>query len=256
MANSAAVGAEDTYPALQRFLLESGLQRTLKSCEKETVTEGEAVAPPKGKRAKALAEMELVAACQLWLDGRLANGAAAAPVAEAAPKPKQSPKLAPKASPKLVPKSSPKLSPKMSPKLSPKLIAKAEAPSKGKRPLEATEHVAEEAAPATKKSKEDKKDEKDAKEKKVGVPFKRIDEEKWTKAIVDDRLKDNTHTAKVKFGQGAGDSWADKASEDLLKVKGKGFRKEMQKKKKASWRGGGEIDQGVNSVKFPDSEDE
>ena len=39
------------------------------------------------------------------------------------------------------------------------------------------------------------------------------------------------------------------------KVKGKDFRKEMAKKKKASWRGGGAIDQGVNSIKF-DSDSE
>lgn len=38
----------------------------------------------------------------------------------------------------------------------------------------------------------------------------------------DERLLDNTHLAKQKFGLSAGDSWADKASEDLLKVKGKG----------------------------------
>jgi len=42
----------------------------------------------------------------------------------------------------------------------------------------------------------------------------------------------------------------------MLKVKGKGFRKEMAKKKRASWRGGGSIDQGVNSLTFSDSDDE
>lgn len=41
-------------------------------------------------------------------------------------------------------------------------------------------------------------------------------------SIQDDRLLDNTHLAKQKFGGSKGDSWADKASEDLLKVKGKG----------------------------------
>ena len=38
----------------------------------------------------------------------------------------------------------------------------------------------------------------------------------------DERLLDNTHLAKQKFGVSKGDNWADKASEDLLKVKGKG----------------------------------
>lgn len=44
----------------------------------------------------------------------------------------------------------------------------------------------------------------------------------FTLSIQDDRLLDNTHLAKQKFGGSKGDSWADKASEDLLKVKGKG----------------------------------
>ena len=42
-------------------------------------------------------------------------------------------------------------------------------------------------------------------------------------AVEDERLLDNTHLAKQKFGLSKGDNWADKASEDLLKVKGKGF---------------------------------
>lgn len=37
----------------------------------------------------------------------------------------------------------------------------------------------------------------------------------------------------------------------LASVLNSGFRKEMAKKKRSSWRGGGEIDQGVNSIKFP-----
>merc|ERR1712187_900141 len=88
------------------------------------------------------------------------------------------------------------------------------------------------------------------------VGFQRVDAQKWLKTVKDDRLLDNTHKAKTMFGNSQGDSWADKASEDLLKVKGKGFRKEMAKKKKASWRGGGELPQGVNSSKFADSDDE
>merc|ERR1712083_754806 len=109
----------------------------------------------------------------------------------------------------------------------------------------------EAAAPSNKKKKQ-KKDE----PKTSGTPFKRFDEEYWKAQIKDDRLRDNTHLAKQKFGGGTGDTWADKASEDLLKVKGKGFRKEMMKKKKASWRGGGELDQGTNSIKFADWSDD
>eukprot|EP00392_Amoebophrya_sp_AT5.2_P008216 g8235.t1 len=41
-----------------------------------------------------------------------------------------------------------------------------------------------------------------------------------------------------------GDSWGDKAFAAMSVVKGKAFVKEMQKKKKASWRGGGAIDMG------------
>merc|ERR1719259_1620156 len=102
--------------------------------------------------------------------------------------------------------------------------------------------------------KQEKKKEKA--EEKPGVPFSRVDHDKWVSSIKDDRLKDNTHKAKDKFGESVGDSWGDAAAEDMLKVKGKGFRKEMAKKKRASWRGGGEIDQGVNSIAFPDSDDE
>merc|ERR1719215_2455644 len=66
-----------------------------------------------------------------------------------------------------------------------------------------------------------------AEDKKPGVPFKRIDDEKWKATIKDSRLRDNTHKAKDKFGDSAGDSWGDSAADDLLKEKGKGFRKEM-----------------------------
>ena len=52
-----------------------------------------------------------------------------------------------------------------------------------------------------------------------------------------------------------GDSWGDGAFADLSVVKGKKFVKEMQKKKRASWRGGGALDQGVNSFKFDSDSD-
>lgn len=53
----------------------------------------------------------------------------------------------------------------------------------------------------------------------------------------------------------AGDAWGNQAASDLGKVKGKGFRKEMAKKKRSSWRGGGALDQGCNSFKFDDDSD-
>lgn len=118
--------------------------------------------------------------------------------------------------------------------------------------------VAEEAVPEKKKKKD--KTGKDDAEKPKGEVFRRVDDSAWRAKIEkkDPRLLDNTHKAKVKFGVSVdtGDSWADKASEDLLKVKGKDFRKEMMKKKKASWKGGGALDQGVNSIPFSDSDDE
>jgi len=133
--------------------------------------------------------------------------------------------------------------------------SEAIAQEKVEQPKCEVEDAAEEAAEVPKASKKEKKKDKAA-DRTPGVPFKRIDDDKWKATIKDSRLMDNTHKAKDRFGGSAGDSWGDRAAEDLLKVKGKGFRKEMQKKKRASWRGGGEIDQGVNSIKFDDSSDE
>merc|ERR1711871_1864976 len=132
------------------------------------------------------------------------------------------------------------LSPKSSPKLSPKLA-----------PIAAVEE-----AKNRKKDKKKKAEERAAKG--SGTPFKRVDDDAWRATITDSRLLDNTHQAKNKYGGKVGDSWGDAAAADMIKVKGKGFRKEMAKKKRASWRGGGEIDQGTNSVKFSDwdSDDE
>merc|ERR1719198_1934599 len=122
------------------------------------------------------------------------------------------------ASPKAAVAKSPKKSPKSSPKLSPKAAPQKviDAPSK---------------------------------EKEAPTRFRRVESEKWEAKIKDEKLRITAHKDK------GGDSWGDKAAEDLLKVKGKDFRKEMAKKKKASWRGGGAIDQGVNSIKF-DSDSE
>merc|ERR1712072_87104 len=92
----------------------------------------------------------------------------------------------------------------------------------------------------------EKKEEKKAEEKK---PFQRVDSAKWMKTIKDERLKITAHVDK------GGDDWGNQAAADLLKVKGKDFRKEMAKKKRASWRGGGAIDQAVNSIKFDSDSD-
>lgn len=62
----------------------------------------------------------------------------------------------------------------------------------------------------------------------------------------DKRLQDGFHRT--------GDSWGDSAFDQLSKVKGKAFVKNMQKCKRSSWRGGGALDQGVNSLVFSDSD--
>jgi len=126
---------------------------------------------------------------------------------------------------------------------------------------EATPEAKPESTPEPKaesNAKEERKIKKEKKEKpegRSGVPFSRVDQEKWTAAVKDPRLLDNTHTSKSKIGE-VGDTWADSASADLLAVKGKGFRKEMAKKKRASWRGTGAMDMGVNSIPFPDSDED
>mmetsp|Transcript_40260 Transcript_40260/g.108782 ORF Transcript_40260/g.108782 Transcript_40260/m.108782 type:complete len:252 (-) Transcript_40260:135-890(-) len=247
------VAASDIYPAVRRFLLECGLQKTLKAFDKETATGEEAdAAPAKSKKAKALAELELTEACQVWLDAR--GGSAAAPAAEANG-------AAPNGAADQEPAKQKKKK-KQEAEAEPEAAQAAEEPvveaPKKKRKHEAEEEPAAEAAAEedaevdVPKKKKNKKNE----DKKPGVPFQRIDDAKWRATLKEDRFIDNTHQAKQKFGGSAGDSWGDAAAEDLLKVKGKGFRKEMAKKKRSSWRGGGEIDQGCNSVKFQDSSDE
>lgn len=265
------VAPSDIYPAVRRFLLESGLSRALKSFDKETSCgeDVEAVSP----KAQAFADLELTEACALWLEKR--GAVAGEGVAKPQKKRKASTAELEEASPEEPVKKKKKSKkdveveeeqaaeavdePALEEQPKKKGKAKAEEPAaeeeqpkkKGKKPAEAAEEAVEQEAKAGKKDKK-----KDKEERKAGVPFSRVDHEKWTKAISDDRLKDNTHKAKNKFGDSAGDSWGDKASEDMLKVKGKGFRKEMAKKKRASWKGTGELDQGVNSIPFSDSDDE
>lgn len=245
--------ASEIYPAVRRFLVESGLTRSLKAFDKETAAGDDAGAVGLSKKkAKAISKIELIAACQLMLEasaGPPTNGVAAVAVADAeAPRPKKRKRDTDEALAHSVEEGA---------------AAPAEAdalPSK-KRKTQAEEVPAFSAEPAAEASREEtkkdkKKKKKEKEEKTSGVPFSRVDDAKWRATIQDNRLVDNTHLAKVKFGDSVGDSWGDSAAVDLLKVKGKGFRKEMAKKKRASWRGGGELDQGVNSIAFPDSSDD
>lgn len=78
---------------------------------------------------------------------------------------------------------------------------------------------------------------------------------KYNKRLDDSRIMAENPDLKQAWAK-RGDSWVSQASNDLGKVKGKDFRKQMQKMKRASWRGTGELDMGVNSMKFPDSDNE
>ncbi|KAI8807705.1 SRP40, C-terminal domain-containing protein [Cladochytrium replicatum] len=75
------------------------------------------------------------------------------------------------------------------------------------------------------------------------VPFQRVDAS--AVSFIDDRLKDNSFTAKI----GAESSYGLKAHQDLIVTRGKGFRTEKNKKKRGSYRGG-KIDMGSHSIKF------
>jgi hypothetical protein len=79
--------------------------------------------------------------------------------------------------------------------------------------------------------------------------WKRIDEEKWKSKV------EGTKFARISHYDKGGDSWGNEAAQILGQVKGKGFVKAMQKLKRASWKGQGIIDTGVNSVQFSDWED-
>ena len=67
---------------------------------------------------------------------------------------------------------------------------------------------------------------------KTNTPFSRIkvDEIKF----VDERLKDNTFESR----KGASNDYGARASADLVVTRGAGFRKEKNKKKRGSYRGG------------------
>ena len=79
--------------------------------------------------------------------------------------------------------------------------------------------------------------------------WQRIDETKYIQAVQGTKFADNSHYVK------GGDAWGNDAADRLGKVKGRGFKKEMSKLKRASWKGCGSIDTGVNSVQFSDWED-
>mmetsp|Transcript_10190 Transcript_10190/g.22967 ORF Transcript_10190/g.22967 Transcript_10190/m.22967 type:complete len:251 (+) Transcript_10190:88-840(+) len=243
----------DLYPALRQFLSESGLQKTLKAFDKETELSNDAVEGRKvrkGAVGRALKELEILAACQACVEAKCSGEAAQGLNGHAVQS--QSPVEETQAAAE-------------------EAVEAVEPPKKKRKREEvpeadtaagegAAQEEAEEAPAEAELSQKKAKNKKTAKgannddKPKSGVPFSRVDQEKWRSAVQDGRFLDNTHEAKKRFG--GGDSWGDSASADLLKVKGKGFRKEMAKKKRASWRGSGEINQGVNSVLFPDSDDE
>ncbi|KAH8117035.1 SRP40, C-terminal domain-containing protein, partial [Phellopilus nigrolimitatus] len=67
---------------------------------------------------------------------------------------------------------------------------------------------------------------------KSNVPFQRIKPE--VVQFSDERLKDNSFAAR----QGKLGDYGERASADLLVTRGAGFRKEKNKKKRGSYRGG------------------
>jgi len=254
----ATVLPSSIYPAVRRFLVECGLNRTVKVFDKETSAEEEPNASH-GAETTALEEMDLTAAVAQWLSTNAppVNGnevrkkskkRKADETAEVTENPTKEEDAEPSAGKKKKKKKQAEV--EAEPEVEEAPPTEEEVPKSKKKKQQAAETSANEDAPEKPSGK--KKD----RERTAGTPFKRVDDDAWKSKIKDDRLLDNTHKAKSKFGHSAGDSWADLASEDMLKVKGKGFRKEMAKKKKASWRGSGALDQGVNSVPFSDSDDE
>ena len=76
-------------------------------------------------------------------------------------------------------------------------------------------------------------------QKKTNEPFRRVKAENIN--IEKEELKDNSYQS---F-----DSYGAKANQDLIVTKGKSFKHEKTKKKRGSYRGG-DINMGVNSIKF------
>jgi len=76
-------------------------------------------------------------------------------------------------------------------------------------------------------------------------PFKRVDESnaaRWTSGFGDNSFQNKR-----------GDEYGRRASDALIKVRGKDFRHEKTKKKRGSYRGG-PITTAVNSFQFDDSD--
>jgi len=272
------IAPSDIYPVVRRFLMESGLTRALKSFDKETSAGDDAEVSP---NASAFEGLALTEAVELWLEQKGVDAPAALEGVEAQVQAKKEKKRK-DAEVAQEEGEQPKKHKRHRHEKEVLATAGATDPSgqevrNNVRADQTATHALDDAAEEPMRTQEPHKsaasrdtakagDEPKAlrepgpkgasaaKKTKVdkvpGVPFSRVDHERWTKTIKDDRLKDNSHKAKVKFGESEGDSWADKAAEDMLKVRGRGFRKEMAKKKRASWRGAGEIDQGVNSIAF------
>ncbi|KAI0345268.1 hypothetical protein BDW22DRAFT_1325828, partial [Trametopsis cervina] len=79
----------------------------------------------------------------------------------------------------------------------------------------------------------------------LGERFSRIKPEKVS--FVDERLKDNSFESR----QAGMSDYGARASQDLIVTRGAGFRKEKNKKKRGSYRGG-DITMESHSIKFTD----
>ncbi|KAH0481100.1 MAG: uncharacterized protein KVP18_003565 [Porospora cf. gigantea A] len=76
--------------------------------------------------------------------------------------------------------------------------------------------------------------------------FQRVDSSKYQERML---VVDNSYAANYK-----NDAFAAKAAEELGRVRGRDFRHEKSKKKRAGWRSGGSLTDGSNSFKFPESD--
>lgn len=83
------------------------------------------------------------------------------------------------------------------------------------------------------------------KPRKSNTPFQRVKPD--TVQFLDERLRDNRFEARG----GVEDDYGHRAARDLIVTRGAGFRKEKNKKKRGSYRGG-EISMQVHSIKFTD----
>lgn len=262
----------DIFPAVRRFLLESGLQRTLGVFDSETGV---------GVYEEALAEqgevlgLELTEACALWVVARrscnqvtsvdaqtsvgskvLCGVPAAAPKdPERARRKDRRPHSMSGTDIQRYERGSGELSPVLQQTgfTEPSADLAITDVSMATEASVACDNV---AVPAEASAKTAKRLRKQARSGSAGQPYSRVNEEFWRDKVEDKRLLDNTHEAKAKYGAADGDAWATHAALDMSKVTGKGFRKEMAKKKRCTWRGNGALNQGVNSIAFSDTSDD